>query len=110
MRDPRCISARKHLRQMSASDELNENCVQLLLTDADLALTFIQCAETSNDSTRVDRAVQYALRAYTVICEKRPAFRFSDAQAQSLDIKLQLLRVALTRFSGPDEADSVEGV
>lgn len=88
---------------MSVSDELNETSVQFLLTDADLALTFIQIAETSNDSRRVGQAVQDALTAYNMIRQKRGKFRLSDAQAQTLEGKLQQIRSGITQLGAiPD--------
>lgn len=87
---------------------LNQNSVNLLLIDADVALTFADVAETSTDASRSRQAVRDARHAYDVICERRPRFSFSKDEEHTLKTKLQRIKERLTGlgevFGGGREA------
>jgi hypothetical protein len=78
--------------------ELNRLGVNLLLTDSDVALTYIGIAEASVDGWRRNQALQDAQRAYDVISQKRLEFSFSELESRLLDQKLEELRVRLKRL------------
>lgn len=89
----------------SLHEQLNRISVQLLLTDADAALTFVQVAEGTRSEERAKHAIRNARRAYDVISEKRPQFRFSKHAAETLETKLQNLRSRLLLLGEAFEAE-----
>ncbi|HTZ59644.1 MAG TPA: hypothetical protein VMB49_16165 [Acidobacteriaceae bacterium] len=79
-------------------EDLDRTSMKLLLQDADLALTFLDLAETAQDGSRRKKAAGDARRAYQVILQKRPRFSFSDVEARVLDIKLARIKAHLKRL------------
>lgn len=85
----------------SLFEQTNRASVNLLLTDVDIALTYINIADTSKTESRAKQAVRDARRAYDVICEKRPRFYFSEQEAHELERKLVKLKDGLKRHGEP---------
>jgi hypothetical protein len=78
--------------------ELNRATVKVLLTDANVALTFMDIAETSTDETQRKQATRHARLAYHILRQKRPQFSFADSTARELDVRLEQLRIRLKRI------------
>jgi hypothetical protein len=83
----------------SPLEERNRIVSQLLQTDADLALTFIEVADTSLDPATTKRNIQNARKAYEDICRKRSSTPMSPKDMTVLQGKLDRIRENL-RFFG----------
>lgn len=75
--------------------DLNEASINILITDANVALTFTQIAATRKDAETVERNIQNALTAYRDISAKRLKFVFATEQAERLQGKLDLVKKRL---------------
>jgi hypothetical protein len=80
------------------SKMLNQSRVNLLLHDADLALTSTEVARTTSDQDSYKHAVRNAKRAYKVIRESRLRFDLSTVQAEALDQKLEQIKRCLEQM------------
>jgi len=69
--------------------------VEILKTDADLALTFTSTALVHSDAESAARSVRHARRAYDFIVQKRTQIAMSDADATELDEKIATVRKRL---------------
>jgi hypothetical protein len=74
---------------------LDQTSSQLLLNDADLALTFTEVAETTRDPKRRDRAIGAACKAYLLIQQKRGLFVFSENDGHRLESTLREIKARL---------------
>lgn len=83
---------------VSLNEQLNHISVQLLLTDADIALTFLNVAEETHRDDSAEQAIRDARRAYDVICQKLTRFRFSKREAKMLGNKLQQIKARLMKL------------
>jgi hypothetical protein len=83
---------------LTIAEKLNRSGVELLMTDADLALTYVEIAETTRNASHSKQAVRDARRAYDVISAKRSEFRFSQEEAERLQAKLSSIRERLTKL------------
>jgi hypothetical protein len=84
--------------QSSGSHEMadvNEASVTLLLTDAEVALTFLDMAEVTSFPESRSRQIGEALTAFRSITKLSPRFVFTREQRRSLDEKLSVLRTRL---------------
>lgn len=73
--------------------------VELLMTDADLALQSISALFSSDDSEAVARVVCNSRKVYDSILEKRKAVALTPDEAATLDGKMDRLRARL-KFLG----------
>ena len=69
-------------------EDINRTCVELLLTDSNVALTFLSIAETTENQETADRNVHNARKAYDFIQSSRVRYVFTDAQTMTLDTNL----------------------
>lgn len=76
-------------------DNFDQISTALLLSDADLALTFVHRAETTTDVERRRESVQRARRAYESICTSITLVRATTPELATLGAKLQTLKAAL---------------
>lgn len=84
--------------RLSLNEKLNRASVEVLLTEADVALTFVNLATTSKDKSRSNQAVRNARAAYDLIHQKRLQFDFSPYEAQALQAKLGMIKSHLIRL------------
>jgi hypothetical protein len=73
--------------------------VELMMTDAELALQSVACLLETDDQQAVAWVVRNARETYDSICERRRTTTLSEGEAASLDDKLERLRARL-RFLG----------
>lgn len=73
--------------------------VELLITDADLALQAVALLFPADDKAAVDVAVRNAREVYESILARRRQIALSDREANLLDDKMDRLRARL-RFFG----------
>jgi hypothetical protein len=90
---------------LQVKDDFNRASVKLLLTDADVALTFVGLAETTGDESHRKQAVQDARRAYHDIVRKRPQFSLANWEAHTLDLKLEQIRTRIKRLGSPADEE-----
>lgn len=75
--------------------EANEAGVNLLLTDVETALTFLDAAEVGSNPEDRSRRIRSARKAYETILRLRPRFTLDAAQTAALDKGLKVLRERL---------------
>lgn len=78
--------------------DANEAGVNLLMTDAEIALTFLDAAKITSDAAGAARKIREARRAYDSILHLIPRFTLSEEQSETLDERLSLLRERLRRI------------
>lgn len=76
-------------------DDFNQIAYQMLLSDANLALTFVDMAASHRDPEAVKRSIRNAISAYNSIVVQRRSISMSDEDAAALDSKLKGIRKAL---------------
>ena len=69
--------------------------VEILQSDADLALTFASSALIHSTPEAGHRSVRHARRAYDYVVERRTQVAMTDADARELDEKIAILRKRL---------------
>ena len=79
-------------------EDRNRILVELLLADADLAMTFIAIAETGPAQETTRRNIANASKAYDDICKRRPSVGMSPQDAKTLRQKLDKVREGLRSF------------
>lgn len=79
-------------------DDFERLCLDVLLTDVDLALTFTSVARNLSGRGAISQTVQNARRAYDVISTKRSNLVIKEDDCSELDSKLALLRRRLEEF------------
>jgi hypothetical protein len=79
-------------------DDYNRLSIEILFSDAELALTFTDIALAHLDRNWVGRTVQHAKRAYESILKGRRHFPLSEDEAADLDSKLALLKERLEQL------------
>ena len=76
-------------------EDINNTCVEVLLTDSNLALTFLSVAETTENKETADRNVHNARKAYDSIQSSRVRYVLTDAQTTILDTNLGEVKARL---------------
>jgi len=69
--------------------------VEILKTDAELALTFTSIALIRSDREAAAQSVRHARRAYDYISGRRTEIHLASADASELDTKLEVLKKRL---------------
>ena len=69
--------------------------VEMLMTDADLALASVDLLLATDDRETVARMVHEARETYDSACERRKTLKLSASDAAQLDDKMGLLRARL---------------
>lgn len=75
--------------------------VEMMMTDAELALQSIACLLAGDDRTAVARVVQNTRKVYDAILTKRKEVPLSADEAAALDSKLDRLRARLKFLGEP---------
>lgn len=76
-------------------DDYNQIAFQMLLSDADLALTFVELAASHRDRDTVERTIRNAIGAYNSIVAQHRTIPLSAENAAILDSKLKEIKKAL---------------
>lgn len=82
-------------------DEFDRIGSNLLLSDADLALTLIRIATDSSDPEKKRVTLGRARRAYDSICESLTIVRMAAPDLAALGIKLKDIKAALEAMEPP---------
>ncbi|HZI50307.1 MAG TPA: hypothetical protein VFE29_00665 [Terriglobia bacterium] len=77
------------------SRETEKTVIDILLTDLDLAMTFLNTADTTQIEENARRNRQHASRAYDQIVATLQAVTLNEEQQALFDDKLSLLRSRL---------------
>jgi len=75
--------------------DANQNAVDFLITDLDLAMTFMDVAKTSQIEETVHRNYNNARQAYDTVLRLLEKLRTDARQRQIIDAKLALLKTRL---------------
>lgn len=84
----------KSIQELQAQS--NQANVNLLFTDAEMALTFLDLARTSQDEKLKLRRMHEAGKAYTFIQRRIPTLRLTPDETIALNKKMALLKLRLT--------------
>ena len=76
-------------------ESINRTSVDFLLTDADVALTFISVAETTSNQETAERNTHNAHKAYRTIQNLRAKYVLTDSEADTLDSRLAEVKLRL---------------
>jgi hypothetical protein len=76
-------------------EQTNGAGLQLMLTDADMGLTFVDLARSASNKEHVTQATKDARKAYDTICDTRSRYSFNAEEAAGLDAELEKLRAGL---------------
>jgi hypothetical protein len=76
-------------------DDINQTSVELLLTDSNVALTFLSIAETTENRETAERNIHNAHKAYDSIQNFRLRYVFTDAQTATLNSNLGEVKARL---------------
>jgi hypothetical protein len=82
----------------STHDDFNRLSVEILLSDADLALTFTEIALNHCDQNSYARTVRNARKAYDTIAAKRSEVAMSADERTELDARLAVLKSRLEKL------------
>jgi hypothetical protein len=74
---------------------VNPGIIEFLLVDLDVALTFMDVAETTEFRETAERNHKNARKAYDMVVSKLGEVRPTEAQQSALEHKLALLRARL---------------
>ena len=77
------------------TENFAQTLLDFLLSDVDVALTFLDLAENSQDPETARRHFEKALKAYDIVVGKLPTVRPNPEQQTLLNAKLRLLRTRL---------------
>lgn len=80
----------------------NERGVEFLLIDLDSALTFLDAAKLYEDEDHIRQAHYHARRAYEAVLRFLPIVQPDEAQRQTIDAKLELLKGRLASLRGAE--------
>jgi hypothetical protein len=69
-------------------EDLNSTSIDLLLTDARLALTFLSTAETTESRETAERNIRNARKAYEFVQKCRLRYLFTESEAAELNSTL----------------------
>ncbi len=72
--------------------DINRTSVELLLIDADVALTFISIAETAEGRETVERNIHNARKAHDSIQHLRVRYILTDTQTKTLNSRVLEVR------------------
>jgi hypothetical protein len=78
------------------SDQSNKARVDLLLADAEMALTLLDVAHTSNISELKQRRTDEARKAYSFIQEQIPTVSLTPSETAALNEKMAVLKLRLS--------------
>jgi hypothetical protein len=87
---------------LARRDNFDQICTNLLLSDADLALTFISIAEGATNLERKRVTIGHARHAYCHICQSLTIVRMRTADIAALGAKLESIKSALDEFDITD--------
>ena len=79
-------------------DDYNQIAFQMLLSDADLALTIVDLAANHRDRDTVERTIRNAIGAYNAIVGQRRTIPMSAEDAAILDSKLKGIKKAIVEL------------
>jgi hypothetical protein len=82
-------------------DDINKTEVDLLLTDAEMALTFLDLADATKDVDSKSLRQREAHKAYQFIVGRRSTLSLTTQQTILLNRRLAMLRIRL-----PEQEDS----
>ncbi len=74
---------------------LNRLCVELLIADPELAMTFLDRASNSSERETKDRNCRNARTAYDTVRRLRPRFTETEAQRVAIDERLAIVKERL---------------
>ena len=76
-------------------EDINHTSVEILLTDSNVALTFLSVAETTENRETANRNIHNARRAYDSIQSSCVRYLFTEAQTMTLDTNLGEVKARL---------------
>ncbi|MBV8827719.1 MAG: hypothetical protein JO108_00675 [Acidobacteriaceae bacterium] len=83
-------------KEHTPSEVLSATGSEFLLTDLDVALTFMDAAETTESKEHAQRDHQNARSAYDTVLRLLPKLQLDVAQRNEVDKKLAALKARLT--------------
>lgn len=84
---------------MAGPDNYDEVATMLLLSDAELGLTFVRVAVNHPEGERREMLIRRAGTAYQQICELKEMVQMTAAEGVELSVRLERLRAALEEAS-----------
>lgn len=76
-------------------DQSNRASVELLFTDVEMALTFLDLASTSQDKSLRQRRIGEATKAYQFIRSHIPTVKLTTSEDIAINRKIALLKLRL---------------
>lgn len=84
--------------------DLTKTLVDVLLTDLDLAMTFLDVAATIGVPEHAERNYRNAEKAYRIVVVRLQDLQLTEAQQEVFDNKLAALRLRLQTYRRRDPA------